>query len=188
MASVPSILTHREEIILTLNDHWMVLLRPFLSYVSGFIFFTVIMIASFLLFDEAQIFAFILIIIAIIGFLLIHHFLFLYIFHWQLSDLIVTTMRLIELNIMPYVKNDSLIVDLHQISEIKKIRHGILQNIFNYGTLILLIFGATKEIKFYHVRTPSKLVNFLEAYKNNVLAGYTPEQLKELYESKEKFM
>ncbi len=178
----------KEAVIVSLSDHISVL-GPTITFFSlSILFLSALSYAAFALKSANELLGAIVLFIAIIGILLSIHFFFLYLVAWRLSDLILTTKRIINLDVLPYLRNDSLIVDLHQINEIKKYRHGFMQNIFNYGTLLLLVFGGTKEIKLTNIKYPSKVASFLEAYKNGAFEGCTIQQLRDRYLSDEKFM
>lgn len=178
----------KESVIVSLSDHFSVLAPTITFFSLSLVFLSALAYAAFALKDANEMLGAGVLLVAFSGMLLSVHFFFLYLVAWRLSDLIVTTSRIINLDVLPYLRNDSLIVDLHQINEIKKYRHGFMQNIFNYGTLVLLVFGGTKEIKLTNIKYPSKVASFLEAYKNGLFKDCTIQQLRDRYNSDEKFM
>lgn len=178
----------KEEVILTLTPHWMSLARPFLGYVAGLLLFLTLITVSFSFAIAANFLGAMVLFAGTVGLLVTHHVFFLYLLERHFSDLVMSTHRIVEQKVMPYVKNDSLIVDLHQISEIKKIRHGVFQNIFNYGSLSVLVLGAPNAVDFHNVPYPSKFAHFLEAYKNNAFEGLTTSQIADRFYSNDKFM
>ncbi len=181
-------LHEKESVIVSLSDHWSVLMPTFVFFFLAMTFLSLLCYSAFSLKNVNEFLGAVILLISFIGIFLSIHFFFLYLVAWRLSDLVITTSRIINLDVLPFIRNDSLIVDLHQINEIKKLRHGFSQNIFNYGTLLLLVFGGTKEIKLLNIKYPSKVASFLEAYKNGLFNGCTPQEIKARYESDEKFM
>ncbi len=178
----------KESVIISLSDHFSVLAPTITFFSLSLVFLSALTYAAFALKDANELLGGVVLLTALSGILLSVHFFFLYLVAWRLSDLILTTSRIINLDVLPYLRNDSLIVDLHQINEIKKYRHGLMQNLFNYGTLVFLIFGGTKEIKLTNIKFPSKVASFIEAYKNGVFKECSIQELRARYNSNEKFM
>ncbi|EKD63261.1 MAG: hypothetical protein ACD_51C00312G0008 [uncultured bacterium] len=58
--------------------------------------------------------------------------------NYFLDIVIITNFRVLKVEKSLYLKDDQNIVDLHEIQDIKKIQHGIISNLFDYGKLVIV--------------------------------------------------
>lgn len=100
------------------------------------------------------------------------HFLFSKIFNYYLRIFIVTNERVVDLNKTLFMNDHMLTVMLSEIQDISMDKVGLMQSIFNYGTLNIVVSGTdqTKSIHripnpHYHLR---KIVQARQEYTNKL--------------------
>ena len=109
--------------------------------------------------------SFIVVIIAFSMLVIVHHFFFILILEYLISSLVVTTKQIIELKFVPFVTDDLIFIEIDQIHEIEKRKHGFLRNIFNYGDVVIEFLGSTVPIDFHFIGKPRKFVDLIESIK-----------------------
>lgn len=158
-------LAPNEEVIASLQNHWISLLKPFLLLsFSWLVFFLLFTSADFLRTTSTLISS----IILIIDFFILivsHHFFFLFLLEYLISSMVVTNQRLIEINFFPFVRDDVSYIEIKEIHEIEKKKHGIFKNILNYGEVQLNIPRKAQPVLFKHIWYPSKFVSLIEAIR-----------------------
>lgn len=184
-------LERNEEIITVLQEHWIVLIMPIFVFIIGwFIFFLLFFLAASLrLFSPS---ADVLILWLAFAVLLASiHFFFLFFIEYLISTVVVTNKHLIEIRFFPFFLDDVSYIEISQIHEIDKRKHGIIQNLLNYGVVCINIPRRNQTIIFQFVRYPSKFINLIEAIKNQkplikgdlkAMGASCPEKYKYLLE------
>jgi len=156
-----------EEVIALLQEHWVTMVGPFFIYLLGWLFFFFFFFIAGLLKTVSLIAGFFVLIFAFCILLVGHHFFFLYLIEYLVSSLIITNKRLIEIRFFPFFLDDVSYIEINQIHEIDKIKHGLLQNLLNYGEVCFNVLRRRESIIFRNVRYPSKFINMIEAIKVN---------------------
>ncbi len=156
-----------EEILLALNEHWIIILKPLLALLIGVAIFVVILLTALGLKAENFIAAEAIIITDYIALLLLIHWVFISLFEWSISSWYIGEKHLVIFNTLPYIKNDVTFIKIAEIDEIEEEQHGLLANIFNYGKVKLNLPASPKPVFLYFVPQPSKVVNILEAIREN---------------------
>lgn len=158
-------LNETEEVILALDDHWVVLLKPVLFVFFGSVLAFFFHNAADLAFSDTELMHFLLYFLSYFTLLVSVHFFFILMLQWIISSIVITTNRLIEINYAPFMIDDVTHVEVNKINEIEKKKHGLLRNILNYGDVNMSIAGMKLPMHLTYVRKPSKFVNLIEAVK-----------------------
>lgn len=152
-------LDHKEKVMKVINDHWIVFMRPFFLYISGWI---LIIGFYFLSFPLSPIPHSIVLFLDLLILWTIHHWLFIELFHQELSSLVVTDKRIIEFRFLPFLRKDITFLDIKKIKEIENHQKGLLKNILDYGDLTISLEG-NERIVFTNIPKPSHALNLIEA-------------------------
>jgi len=154
-----------EEVIAKIDQHWIVKVMPFFVYTLFWITFFIL----FLTYDQLKaispVIAFIVFFIAFLVLFIGHHFFFLFIIQDLISTLVITNKRIIEIHFFPFLRDDVSYLEIEQIHEIDKEKHGFLKNLLNYGNVLVNIPGRPKLLTFRNIRYPSKFINLIEGIK-----------------------
>lgn len=129
-----------EQVLAFCRRHWITLVPHFLLFgimMIGAIFFS-LNYAAFQDLYETDFFVFFMFFAGLMMLYYVHHF-FLLMFRHHLSVLIVTDCRVISLHKSLYLVNDKEMADLKNIQEVKNLQSGVLQNIFNFGDLSIVL-------------------------------------------------
>lgn len=156
-------LEESESIVAVIQDHWVVMIMPFLLYLVGWLLAVTLFFLGDILALEIAFLDPIFKLLALLTVLAIHHWLFIYFFWWEMSSWIITTHRLIGFRFLPYVRHDTSFVMIQEINEIDKRKHGLIQNVFNYGTIQINLLAGHEMVLIEHVPNPSRMVNLVSA-------------------------
>jgi hypothetical protein len=156
-----------EEIILSIQDHWIILVKPVFLIISGVVLFSFMTYLAILLRPSSFLFGLIALFLGIVFLGLCIHFFFIFLLHWEVSALVFTTKRLIDLRFFPYVEDDVVHTEIFTINEIEKRKRGIVQNLLNYGDVIVIVPGKSGSVEFHNVPHPGRVANFIENIKLN---------------------
>jgi hypothetical protein len=155
---------YNEEIVMIVNDHWIVLLKKLIAIVIGIFLVTTIVFSASIIKGHVST---ILYLIAFITATILVHWMFISFISWSLSNWIITTKRVILFNQIPFVKNNSRIILISEIHEIEKKKQRIIQNIFDYGEVHINVAASPQAICLYYIPKPSRFVNIIEVIKTN---------------------
>lgn len=160
-----------EVVLCYFRKHWIkiirrVLLIPILIIVifSGFSFFNVLSQNGLLVH-----------VLVLLGFGLLTYLIhkqFLAIFHYYLNTVMITNYRVVEVDKSLYFVNTKNSVDLHNIQDVQKNQVGLLQSLFNYGSLIIVLSGASESVHLDLVPRPEYQFKKI----NQVKSAYLPER------------
>lgn len=103
-----------------------------------------------------------------------HHFLFVRIFEWLLSNVFITTQLIIDLHFLSFVEDDVAYIEISKINEVEKRKHGILKNILNYGEVVLSVAGMGTNAILSYVKRPSRIVSLIQALKEQGATSSAP--------------
>lgn len=156
-----------EEVVAALQDHWIVMIIPLFAYMVGWIIFLFLLYVAGLIKIPSPITGFILSFIAFFILITAHHLFFLYFIEYLVSSLIITNKRIIEIRFFPFFVDDVSYIELAEIHELDKRKHGILRNVLNYGDVSLNLPRRRETITFQYVRYPSKFINLIEGLKDH---------------------
>jgi hypothetical protein len=151
-----------EEVIAALHDHWIVMFIPLIIYISGWILFLFLFYLVWIIKAASISLGLIMLLLAFLVLFITHHLFFLFLIKHLLSILVVTNKRLIRFSFSPFLQDDISYIEMDQIGEIDKKKHGILQNILNYGEVSINM----NSITFNYIPYPSKFINLIETIKS----------------------
>jgi len=147
--------------------HWIVLVKDLLGFVVllGVLIFTAFhykTIYSFFSQDSLLITIMAFVVVGVFT-VYIHKF-FLRFIRYFLDIVIFTNYRIVILDKSLFLRNTKEAIDLQQIQDIEKEQVGVLQNLFKYGTLIIILSAssAVKKLSFvpnadFHFRKINKM-------------------------------
>lgn len=156
-----------EEVIASLQDHWIVYFKPFFVFVSGWILFFILFFLAQSLINTSLLTSYLVLFASFFILLLSHHIVFFLLIEYFVSTLIITNKRLIYVKFLPFLEDDFCYVEISEIHELEKKKHGLLKNFLNYGYVELSVPGRLEPIIFDYVRYPSRVINLIEAIRFN---------------------
>ncbi len=156
-----------EEIILSIQDHWITLLRPAVFLFLGGTMFFFVHHAGQYIHNFAQPIQLLVYLFSYITLLISIHFFFMLILQWLISSIVITNKRIIEMKYLPFMIDDINHIQIDKINEVKKIKHGLFKNILNYGEVEMSISETQEVVTLSYIRKPNKFVNLIEAVKFN---------------------
>lgn len=131
----------REEILIYMTrKHWIILLPVFIEFMILLALITIATLSAipFLGVGLNNTIQF-LIIGGVAVITLWMHYLFIEFLNNFLDTAIVTNFRVLKIEKSLFLKDNMDMVDLHEIQDIKKMQDGIMENLFNYGKLIIVV-------------------------------------------------
>lgn len=161
----PKKIAQHEDVIATFQDHWILLLKPLLVFLFGSGVFLFLFYCATLLQSISDLSSFLLMLLAFGILFLSHHFFFLFILEWIVSSMVVTTCQIINFRIFPFVEDDVAYIEIKEIHEIDKEKHGIVKNLLNYGDVFIHLSGKGFPVDLHHVRHPGRFVDMIEALR-----------------------
>lgn len=102
-----------------------------------------------------------------------HHF-FLRLFRHYLSVIIVTNTRVISLTKSLYLINEKEAVDLKNIQEVRKMQSGVLQNLFSFGDLYIILSTSTQGVYLHDIPNPDFHFRLINKAKQAYLKDHQP--------------
>ncbi|MBU1019087.1 MAG: hypothetical protein ABII07_00440 [Patescibacteria group bacterium] len=108
------------------------------------------------------------------------HYLFIRFTNYFLDIVIITNFRIIRLEKTLYLKNNRDVVDLHEIQDIKKIQHGLIPNILNYGKLIVVVPTMIEPMILPYTPSPDKFFRKVNNAKRDYIHHRQQQRLKVL--------
>lgn len=158
-----------EEVVVCLREHWIVMTKPFFAVIFTWVLFILLSHIAFSLASISVIAYNFLIIVGLIPLLVVHHRFFIGLIQWVISDWVITTKRIIIFENTPFIINDSTFINIHEIHEIEKRKHGVLPNLLNYGDVFINLAASPVSITLRLVSDPGKFVNLVESIRNDRL-------------------
>lgn len=181
-SSKPEKIENGEEVIANLYEHWIVLWKPFFALLLGVVIFVFFLALSLELINTGYVNGGgMLLLFSVLAFWVVLHWVFIFLFQWVVSDWFVTTKRLVEFELLVFVKHDLSYVNIERIHEIEQHQHGILANIFNYGHIRLNLAAIVTSKDLKYLPQPSKFVTLLEHLQE------TPEEELDLEALRKKY-
>ncbi len=90
------------------------------------------------------------------------HSIFILILSWDLSRNVLTLHEIIDFQYVPFVKHDSSLIQIDQISNVDRYKHGLLANIFNYGEVRLNLSHGLESFHLHYVPHPAIFVRAID--------------------------
>jgi len=168
----------REEILIYMTrKHWMVLLPIFMEFLVVFAIITGAILTAIPFFGAG--------IGNFLGFLIIGgmviitvwiHYLFIEFLNNFLDTAIVTNYRVLKIEKSLFLKNNMDMVDLHEIQDIKKMQDGIMENLFNYGKLVIVVPTMLEPLVLNSIPDPERFFRKVNNAKRDYI--YERQQRK----------
>lgn len=155
-----------EHILLNIDDHWVILLRPIVFLLLGWILFAFLFFSADLATAVSPSVRSILHLLGFIILVITHHFFFLMLLQWKVSGLILTNKRILDVQFIPLIKDDIVHIDISKINKIEKRKHGLVRNILNYGDVQIELTNTQGAVELKYVPHPSRFVNRVEEIKS----------------------
>jgi len=157
-----------EKIIESVDDHWIVLVKPLAFYVLGWGVVGVLMVLAQAINQESV--RVVLFLISLLTITALNHILMGFFLYWKASSLVITNRRLVDFQFLPYVRHDLRSIKINEIDEIEKIKRGLWRNIFNYGDLKINLAAMPKPIEIKNIPVPSRVAGVIHGVENPSLA------------------
>ncbi len=165
-----------EHVLAFCRKHWITLVPHFLLFgimTTGTVLFA-LNHAMFQSLYETDFFMFLIFFVGFMMLYYVHHF-FQLMFRYNLSVLIVTDSRVISLHKSLYLVNDKEMADLKNIQEVKNLQSGVLQNLFNFGDLNIVLSTTGDGVYLHSIPNPDfhfRLINNArQAYVSRLQGG-----------------
>ncbi len=107
----------------------------------------------------------IILLLDIVLILAVHHFFFILFIEWMISSVIVTTRQIIDLRFLSFMEDDVMYIEIEEIHEIEKKKHGFLRNLLNYGDITIDLSGKPEPVELTYVRHPGYFAALIESVK-----------------------
>lgn len=98
--------------------------------------------------------------------------------NYFLDIVIITNFRILKIEKSLYLKNDQNIVDLHEIQDIKKIQHGIIPNLLDYGKLVIVTPTMIDPMILENVPDPERFFRKVNNSKRDYIYERQQQKLK----------
>lgn len=168
----------RDEILIHMTrKHWMVLLPILIEFVVVLAIITgaILTAIPFLGIGLGNSVEF-LIIGGIVIITIWMHYLFIEFLNNFLDTVVVTNFRVLKIEKSLFLKNNMDVVDLHEIQDIKKMQDGIMENLFNYGKLIIVVPTMLEPMILYSIPDPERFFRKVNNAKRDYI--YERQQRK----------
>lgn len=151
-----------ERVIFSLNDHWIVIVKPVFVLIIGWFSFYGIHQLTILLKNISTELSYIVLFINFWFLVILHHWFFLMIIRWRISDWYVTNRKIIDFQNKPFIKNDSKFIKISEIHEIEMKKRGLVANILDYGHVIINVAAVPEPMILENLPEPSKFLHIIE--------------------------
>ena len=180
--------SEKHEVIVYFHDHWITLVSAILGYVIGVMaFFILLFVAN--VFQPEDTYSDVFWFIAVVVLFIIHHRLFIVLIYWELSSWVITTELVIDFENSLFVKNDVIYINIHEIHEIEKKKHGLLSNILDYGEVYINVPATPYPIICRDIPHPDDFTNLIESIRDNHMSEELDiKDLEGIYGRKYRFM
>lgn len=176
------------EVILHFNDHWIVIVRPVLGYLIGWGIFLFLWFSANVLSEASQDLSTILRLFDFALLYFLHHRLMIRLVDWEVSSWVITTELVIDFEDTLYLKNDVIFINISEIHEIEKKKHGFLSNFLDYGDVHINVPAAPYPIICRYIPHPDQFVNLIEGIRDHRLEEELDiKVLKNIYGRKFRF-
>ena len=81
---------------------------------------------------------------------------FMSIFHWYMHTVIVTNFRIVDVDKSVYFNDSKDSVDLSKVQDIQKRQNGVLENVFNFGSLHIVLSGTHASVELTCIPRPEQ--------------------------------
>ncbi|OGJ42404.1 hypothetical protein A3J23_02210 [Candidatus Peregrinibacteria bacterium RIFCSPLOWO2_02_FULL_48_14] len=94
------------------------------------------------------------------------------IFRFYLHTVVITNCRIVEVDRSVFLKDSKTSIDLANIQDIQKKQYGLMQTLFNYGSLVIVLSGTSETLTLTMVPRPEYQFKKI----NQVKSMYMPKR------------
>ena len=164
-----------ELVLCYFRKHWIqivprlaLLLVIFILFISGFIFLKFLSGLGF--FGE------LLLLFGVFVLAYIVHRIFLDIFHFYLHTVIITNYRIVEVDRSVLFKDSKTSIDLTNVQDIQKRQSGLMETLFNYGSLVIVLSGTSETLTLSMVPRPEYQFKKINQVKGTYMSRQIVQQ------------
>lgn len=151
-----------EDIEAILMKHWVVLVPTFLVTVMTIgLLFTINAGINYLFAEQAEILKYIRTIFDCLYLSIIIHYFFISILNYYLTIVIITNLRIIDVNFTTVFKRHLDALDLHNIQDINMMKKGFWRWLLNFGRITMHNSAGTELFDFKYFKDPIKSYNII---------------------------
>lgn len=100
------------------------------------------------------------------------HRMFAAVFHFYLHTVIITNYRIVEVDRSVFFKDSKTSIDLANVQDIQKRQSGLMETLFNYGSLVIILSGTSETLTLTMVPRPEYQFKKI----NQVKSTYMPKK------------
>ncbi|OIP80741.1 hypothetical protein COW94_04705 [Candidatus Peregrinibacteria bacterium CG22_combo_CG10-13_8_21_14_all_44_10] len=167
-----------EVVVYYTRKHWITQIYLFIEIIAFTLVFGALIFVAVYLKEVAHIGE--LMIAAVVAMTVWLHHIFTGFLNYFLGIIVITNFRVIILEKSIYIKDDKDVVDLHEIQDIKKIQHGIIPNLLNYGKLVVVVPTMIQPMIINAIGDPEKFFRKINNAKRDYIHERQQQRLKML--------
>lgn len=168
-----------EELVYYTCKHWIILVPLLVELVIVLAIISALVAAGFAIEEKTSFIKVVFIGITILAALWLHNF-FTRFLNYFLDIVIITNYRVIKIEKSLYMQDDQNIVDLHEIQDIKKIQHGIISNLLDYGKLVIVTPTMIEPMILDKMPDPERFFRKVNNSKRDYIYARQQQKLKTL--------
>lgn len=168
-----------EELVYYSCKHWIVLIPLLAELAIGVSIIGALVIIGFSAPEKTNLMKIIFVVMTAFMALWLHSF-FTRFLNYFLDVVIVTNYRVLKVEKSLYMKDDQNIVDLHEIQDIKKIQHGIMPNLLDYGKLVIVTPTMIEPMILEKLPDPERFFRKVNNSKRDYIYARQQQKLKTL--------
>ncbi len=163
-----------EHVLCYFRKHWIQII-PRLSVLPLFL---ISIFVGFLFFDplsRQELFGDILVVFGVILMTYLIHRVFLDVLHFYLHTVMITNYRIVEVDRSVFLRDSKTSIDLANVQDIQKKQSGLMQSLFNYGSLIIVLSGTSETLTLNMVPRPEYQFKKINQVKSTYLPKRTTQ-------------
>lgn len=160
---------NHHEVLVSFQDHWVVLLRPFFEYALGWFIYFFLFLSAYIFLEVSTIISGSIILFSTLLLFLFNHRFFTTLIDWEISTWIITKDLVIDFENRLYTRNDVIFISIHEVHEIEKKVRGFWSNFLDYGDVHVNVPAAPYPIVCTDIPHPDVFINLIEALRDNRL-------------------
>jgi len=164
-----------ENVVYYTRKHWITQTRILIEAIAFVGMLTGFILTVFAFRDFVHIEAMML--LAVVAMTVWIHHIFTNLLNYFLNIVIITNFRIILLDRSIYLRDNKDVVDLHEIQDIKKIQHGIIPNLLNYGKLVVVVPTMIEPMIIDSIGNPEKFFRKINNAKRDYIYGRQQQRL-----------
>jgi len=168
-----------EDLVYYTSRHWVVLLPLIAEMVIAISIIAAVVFVGFGVNEKPDWSKWVFIGLTLLAIVWMHNFATRFL-NYFLDIVIVTNYRVLKVEKSLYLKDDQNIVDLHEIQDIKKIQHGIIPNLLDYGKLVIVTPTMIEPMILENMPDPERFFRKVNNSKRDYIYERQQQKLKTL--------